>query len=792
MISTYFRLAWRNLLAHKTVALINVFGLSIAVACCLAVFLFLQNYYALDNFHVNGERIFMVEYVTEIDGEKQTWGDAPAPIATALAADFPQVERVVRMQREGVKLFNKENAFNEVLVYADTSFFAMFTFPLQYGDPSALADPNAIILSASMAQKYFGEEMPLGRTLTLMTDEQERKQFIVQGVAKPFPNNSGFYFNLLTGYHAVHKSLKAQDWKIGTSHCVFVQLRPGLEGKAAAELESQMTRYLPPFNAANSEANLVAFALDNLRRPMAGAYDVNRRPTEAPHPILTLMFSLIALTMMALSCFNYVNISLGGVTRRLKEIGIRKVMGGQREQLVAQFMSENLLLCCIALLLGLMITEAFLVPLLNANFVLKVKFSLTENAGLWLMLAGLLTLTALASGAYPSLYISSFKPVAIFTGRLKFSGKNVLRRGLLATQFALAFLAVIITVVLLTTVHVWEKLTWGYDPGQALVVPLNDSQQFSLLRNEVLKSPNVLRVAGSTNHVGQAWRPEIFQIGEAKQKASRYDVGADYQEALGLDLVAGRFFDSNRRVEDENAVVVNETFLRKQGWTEAIGKQVRIETKDYTIVGVVGDFKLFATGATRPALFFRADEATFSNLVVRFTSGSGKQVAAQIEQDWQRLFPNTPCNHFFQSEVFDGFYQTFNKLSKSFGYIAGLALAIACMGLYGLAAQHFARRLKEVGVRKMLGASVAQILLLINREFMILLLGAGAFATVLSFLGTRLLLNEVERFVGSYTPGLGPFLLANLIVLLTAALAIGRQSWNVTKVNPAAMLRNTE
>ena len=792
MLSTYFRLAWRNLLAHKTVTLINVFGLSVAVACCIAVFLFLQNYYALDNFHVNGERIFMVEYVTEMEGEKQTWGDTPAPLATALAADFPQVERVVRIQREGVKLFNKENAFNEVLVYADTGFFSMFTFPLQYGDPSALADPNAIILSANMAQKYFGEELPLGRTLTLMTEEQERKQFVVQGVAKPFPTNAGFVFNLLTGYHAMHKSLQAQDWKIGTSNCVFVQLRSGFDEKAAAELEPQMARYLAPFNAGNPEANIVAFALDNLRHPMAGAYDVNRRPAEAPHPILTLMFSLIALTMMALSCFNYVNISLGGVTRRLKEIGIRKVMGSQREQLVAQFMSENLLLCCIALLLGLMLTEAFLVPLLNANFVLKIKFSLFENPGLWLMLALLLALTALASGAYPSLYISSFKPVAIFTGRLKFSGKNVLRRGLLATQFALAFLAVIITVVLLTTIRVWEKLTWGYDPAQTLIVSLNDSAQFHLLRNEIVKNANVLRVTGSTNHVGQAWRPEIFQIGEAKQKASRYDVGADYAEALGLNLIAGRFFETAYRVEDENAVVINATLMHKQGWTEAVGKQLRIEAKDYTIVGVLGDFKLFATGATRPAVFFRAEENSYNNLVVRFAPGSGKLVAAQMEQDWQRLFPNTPCNHFFQSEVFDGFYQTFHKLSNSFGYIAALALVIACMGLYGLAAQHFARRLKEVGVRKMLGASVAQILMLINREFMILLLGAGAFATALSFLGTRLLLNEVERFVGSYTPGLGPFLLANLIVLLTAALAIGRQSWNVTKVNPAAMLRNTE
>jgi len=789
MISTYFRLAWRNLLANKTVSLINIFGLSIAVACCITVFLFLQNYWTLDSFHEHGERIFMVEYVTETNDEIQTWGDAPAPIASALAADFPQVERVVRMKREGVKLFNKENVFEEVLVYADTGFFAMFTFPLQYGNPAALVDPNAIILSASMSKKYFGEEMPLGRALTLVTADLERKQFTVQGVAAPFPNNRGFAFDLLTGYHSVHKTLKTQDWKTGASHYVFAQVR---QPEDAAALAPQMARYLAPFNAGNPDANIKSFALDNLRDPAPGAYDVMRRPAEAHHPALTIMFSLIALTMMALSCFNYVNISLGGVSRRLKEIGIRKVMGGQREQLVAQFMAENLLLCFIALLFGIMLTEALLVPLLNANMVLKTSFSLTDNASLWLMLAGLLALTALASGAYPSLYVSSFKPVAIFTGRQKFSGKNVLRRGLLTAQFVLAFLAVIITVVLLTMVRQWEKLTWGYDPGQTLVVQLNDSGQFHLLRNEILKNPNVLRVAGSTNHVGQAWRPEIFQIGEAKQKASRYDVGADYQEALGLDLSAGRFFDSNRRVEDENAVVVNESFVRKQGWNEAIGKTVRLETKDYTVVGVARDFKLFATGATRPALFFRAEEKGLSYLVVRFAPGSGKQVAAQIEQDWQRLFPDMPVNHFFQTEVFDGFYQTVHKLTKSFGYIAGLALVIACMGLYGLAAQHFSRRLKEVGVRKVLGASVAHILLLINREFAFLLLIAGALATALSVLGVLVLLQNFEKYIGNSAPGLGPFLLANLLVFLTAAIAVGRQSWNVTKVSPAEMLKNTE
>jgi hypothetical protein len=633
--------------------------------------------------------------------------------------------------------------------------------------------------------------MPIGRTLTLVHDNQERKQFIVQGVAAPFPNNIGFAFDLLTGYHTVHTKLKTQDWQNRTSG-VFVQLRPRLAGQDAALLAQQMQRYVAVFNANNPEAPIKSFALDNLKHPAPKAYNVLRRPAEAHHPLLTVIFSFIALTMMALSCFNYVNISLGGVSRRLKEIGVRKAIGGQRDQLIAQFMSENLLLCFAALLFGLMLAETIFIPQLNAIMVLKTSLAFFGNLALWLFLAGLLVFTGLASGTYPALYISSFKPVAIFAGKLKFAGKNLLRRGLLTVQFVLAFLAVIITVVLLTAARQWEKLAWGYNPDRTLVVQLSDSQQFHLLKNEMLKNPSVLRLAGSTHHIGQAFSRATVQFGEVKQDAFRFDVGADYQETLGLDLKAGRFFEPTRRAEDENTVVVNEAFARKQGWNEAIGRTLRIEAKDYTVVGVVGDFKVFGTGVAYPSLLFRADEADFGYLIAQFAPGSGKQVAAQTGQDWQRLFSGVPFNHFFQNEVFDGFYRTFRNVSQSFGYVAGLALVIACMGLYGLATQHFSRRLKEVGVRKMLGASVAHILLLVNRETVVLLLVAGAIATTLSFVGIRVLLLNAEEFIGKYAPGLAPFLLANLLVFATAAIAVGRQSWNVAKVNLSEVLKNSE
>lgn len=788
MFQNYLKIALRNLFRQKTVSVINIFGLSIAVGCSITVFLFLQNYWTLDEFHKNGERIFIIEYVTNTGGEIQTWGDAPAPIAQTLQSDFPQIEHAVRIQREGAKAFYKENVFDEVITYADVDFFTMFTFPLKYGDPSALNNPNAIILSADAAEKYFPGKDPIGRTIPLIIGDQP-KTFSIAGVAEPFPNNIGFRFDFLTGYHSVHEILKTQNWKTRTDG-IFIQLRRPEDADFVAK---QMNRYVPLFNDHNSDTPIQSFTLDNLRHPAPNAYDVIHRPAETLHPALTIMFSLIALVMMAVSCFNFVNISLGGVSRRLKEIGIRKVLGGRREHLIVQFMSENLLLCFLSLALGLMLTEVLFVPILNSIMVLKTTVSFSSNAGLWLWMLGLLAVTGLGSGMYPAFYVSSFKPVIIFAGRQKFVSKNMLRRGLLAIQFVLAFLAVIITVVLLTAAQQWKHFSWGYNPDQTLIVQLTESRQFDLLKNEVLKNPNVQMVAGSVHHIGQSMRQEtLFADGDEKQNIFRFDVGAGYPEALGLNLKSGRFFDFEKRVEDENSIIVNEAFLEKQNLSDGIGRQIRVAEKKYTITGVVDDFKLFGTGATYPSAFFRADNKDFTCMVIRFAPGTGKEVAAQIDQVWKNLFPDVTINRFFQKEVFDGFYQTFTKVSGTFGYVAAMALLIACLGLYGLAAQHFLRYLKEVGVRKMLGASAGQILLLINREFLISMIVAGVIATTLSAAGIQLLLKQVKQFTGNFSPGFMPFVLANVVIFITAMAAVGRQSWNVATINLSEVLKNSE
>ncbi len=786
MIRTYLVLAYRNLRANKLVSAINILGLSIATACVIAVFLFLQNYWTLDNFHVNGDRIYMVEYQVENEQTLQTWGNAPEQIARALKADFPQVERAVRVENQGISVTMNGTLFEELITYADTGFLQMFTFPLAIGNPGALADPDAVILSSAMAEKYFGREMPLGRQITVTDQNQQKKQFTVQGVARPFPQNAGFLFSFLAG---IQDGVPADGSNLWTKHAtgVFIQVRQPEDIRA---LERGMDRYVGLYNAVNPLNPVKSFLFDNLRHPAPDAYQVYNRPAEAAQPLLALVFSLIALLMMALSCFNYINISLGSITQRLKEIGIRKVMGGGRKQLIAQFLTENLVLCFGALLLGLVLTDLLLVPLFNHTMVMQVSLSFSDNSGLWFFLVGLLVFTGLASGAYPAFYISSFKPTVIFSGKQKFGGKNVLSRLFLTLQFVLAFMSVIVTVVLAFTGSQWANMDWGYNPGNTLVVPLNENGRYGLLRDEALKSPHITGVAGAFHHIGHFQSRETALIADKKQEVVRYDVGPGYFQALGLGLKAGRFFDENLdNGETSDAAVVNETFVAGQGWSDPVGQTLRVGGKPYLVAGVVKDFKFFGSGAKQPIVFLPSAENDYGYLVARFEPETGEKVASDIQSSWSRLFKDAPFDYFFQSDVFEGFNRSYTNVAKSIGYLAGLALLIACMGLYGLAAQHYTRNVKEMGVRKVLGASVSQIILLVNKNFLLMLLISGSIASGVSFIGIQLVFRNFEQYTGELELGVMPFVLANIIVLVTGAIAVGRQTYQMTTVQLSDVLR---
>ncbi|MCB0547160.1 MAG: ABC transporter permease [Phaeodactylibacter sp.] len=788
MIRNYLKLAYRNLMANKMVSAINILGLSIATGCSIVVFLFLQNYWTMDNFHLNGERIFMVEYTVDKSGREQTWGTSPMPLGPVLATDFPQVEEVVRVEMQGCKVYLGENAFEELAYFADPGYFDMFTFPLKSGSPEVINEPDAVILSASVADKYFNGEEAIGQELTIVFENQVRKVLTVGAVAEEFPENTGFRFGLLTGFNTL-KSIGKEGLTDWASHVqsTFVMVR---QPEDIDILEERMDKYVALHNAANQMLSIQSFRFDNLRHPNPGAHDVINRPAEAAHPIVTLMFSLMALLMMALSCFNYVNISLGFVGKRLKEIGVRKAIGGRRMQLAGQFMSENLLLCFLSLLLGLALAQGVFAPLLNSVMVMQISISMGENLWLWVFLFGLLVFTGLASGAYPSFYISSFQPVSIFSGRQKLGGKKGLARVLLGAQYVLAFSTVIIGMLLLAAGNYWVAMPWGYQPGQTLMVRLDNAGQYQFLKNKAERCPQVLGVAGSASHIGESQSMETLLIGGEEHDVVRYDVGAGYFEALGLRLKEGRFFDPLLPSEDVSAVVVNETFVKEHQVEDPLGQEAWSDGKPFRIVGVAEDFKIMGSGANHPVIFRLAEEKAFAYMAIRHESGMGKVAEGFMKNAWLQLYPETPFNYFHQEAVFEGFYQSFGDVAKLFGYIAGLALFIACLGLFGLATQNFASILKEASIRKVLGATTASIILLANRGFLLTLFIASLIATAACFLGFSVLVKTMEAYIGTLNLGVGPYLLAYLLVFLAAGIAVGGQSYRLARMSPVEALKS--
>ena len=792
MLRNYVKLAYRTLLRNKAPSAINIVGLSIALACCVVVYIFLAAWHSMDSYHENGDRIFLAQHDVEREYQVETWGRMPMPLGPAMANDFPQVERTVRVNWNQATVQHGDQALDELIMFVDGDFFEMLTFPLKYGSPDALADPNAVILSDRIARKYFGDSNPVGETLTLTFGRQYREVVTVGGVTEAFPSNTGFRFGFLMGFDRQRDLGLADlnDWSVMTSG-LFVEVK---EPEDIETITAQMDRYVAVQNAANTDWPIRSFAFDNFADPAPDAYLVRGRIAESAHPALSIMFIATALFMLALSCFNYINIALGSAAQRLKEIGMRKVIGGNKQQLVLQFMTENILLCLFALALGIVLAKVFLIPLFNSIFVFfQLDLTFADNLGLWAFLVGLLLFVGVASGAYPALYVASFQPITIFRGRQKLADNAWFTKAFLTFQFVLAFITVILSVVLTMNSRYAIQQDWGYNPAHTLIVELQEQSRYTLLRDALAQHPDIVSLAGTVNHIGRSSSEAVQQNPDGgTQTVMRYYVGPHYLQTMGLRLQAGRFFDAALASDATEAVVVNERFVQAQGWTEALGQSVRLDSTLYTVIGVVEDFTYFFLIEPQPAAFLASNGPSYNYLALHLRDDAGDEVKAFVEATWARLFPEAVLTQFYQKTVFDESYRQYNNVVRAFSYIAALALLIACMGLFGLASQNIARRMKEVSIRKVVGASVSHLAFLVNRGFLGQLALAATLATALCVIGLSVLMSVVRAHVPlahmPLTPV--PFTLAYVLVFATAALAVGAQIYKLIDANPADVLRS--
>lgn len=789
MLKSYFKLAVRNLFKYKLSSLINIVGLAAAIGCSIVFYILLDLEYSSDRFHENVKNIFMITYTLEGDRDAQRWGDSPLPLGPLLAAEYPQIESCVRIADQNATVRYRDNVYGETIRFVDPNFLDVFTFPLKKGEKSALLEKNSLVLSEEMAIKYFGDEYPIGKELLLNIDPSRQDLFTVQGVAKKFPHNASFSFGMLASFEKWEDLLAGgkNDWTSFIT-ATFIQVKdPG----DISLLISQMDRHIDRHNVSNIDRPVASFSFEPLATLSWESQEIERSISSGSTPQALILLFTIGLFILLQACFNYVNIALASGSRRHREIGIRKVIGCQRSQLIYQFLGENLLMCLMALFVGLLLTEFVLLPGLMeimGNTAKLTLFDLWGNWRLWLFLASLLLLTGIGAGAYPALVISRLQPISIMSDKTKIAGKKRFTGLLLSLQFGIAFIIICMVVTFLQNNRYQMNRDWGYSQEHVINIRLEKGEQFGVLRNSIARNPDVIQTAGSAHAVGRSSDQAVVEFEAEKHEVIRLDAGLNYLETLGMCLKEGRFFLPDHISDQDSSIVVNERFLQEMEWQSGSGRVVRYENRAYTVIGVIEDFHHdFFFEEIKPVFFRLVPEDEFCILSIKVKTGTGVQSAMTFQEAWRQLFPDSEYHSFFQDSVFERGYRNNMTITKIFTATAIITLIICCMGLFGLVTLMITRRLKELSIHKVLGASTIQIANLIARRFILLLLGAILAGFPLSYFFLQFLLDGIYRYHMSL--GAVPFVLAALAVLTAAGATIAAQVYKAAVRNPINAIR---
>lgn len=781
----YIHTGYRSLIKQKVVSFINIFGLSIALAASICVYIFLDSYLAIDRFHENGDRIYMVGHSIQREGETERWGMSPLALGPALTDQVAGVEDVVRVDWQSGRVLVAGKPHDGSVMFVEDGYLDMMTFPIAAGDPTPLDFPNGIAITPRAVERYFGDANPLGQTLSFSLGGIDQLEFTVRSVLEPLPGASGMRFELLASFESLAslRQFDDDDWETrinGTLVLLDKEANP-------ASVESFLTTLIPRQNIADEAWQIDSFFLDNLRNPVEKAYLIKNRMLEASHPFLILILVLIPAAMMLLSIFNYVNIAIGSAERRLREIGIRKVVGGTRSQLITQFLVENLVLVSIALIVAGFISWLFLLPMFDTIFVYTLTWEPITEVAFWGSMLTLLLGTALVSGAYPALYISSFKPVTVFRGAAALPGRRLLAHVFLASQFTVAFMAILLGLFMAMGNDFHAQDNWGYESDNVVTVALSSDEQFSVLQSKLKGRADVETVASAYHHIGLSQSGRIITYEDQEESVTQLKVGAGYFNAMGLPIEAGRGFDEAFASDDNRAVVVSRYMVNKLDWKDPIGMQFRSEGVDYEVVGISSDPIIHPIIRYRPLFFSRIPDSMATMAVIRASYSLNGDMPSFVETGWDQLFPDRPFDGQLQSAVFDEHFASWKNLTNAILWLAGLALIISCMGLFGLASQGVSAKMKEICIRKVLGANAGIVAFRVHLRYLVLITIGAAIAMPLFYLGLTI---PIKTFDLDYiTVGPGVFVVSYILVIAVALLSIVRHAVVLARVNPAVTLR---
>ena len=820
----HFKFALRNLRRNPGYASINIFGLALGIACCLLIGLYVQDELSYDRYHEKGDRIFRVDQRVERPGTEEMWAWAGGGMAPDLQADFQNIETVVRFIPQGGAVRytsdadpSKSRSFQEENFYfADANVFNVFSYAFVHGDPAtALQEPGSVVLTQSAARRYFGDSEPMGKTLFY----EDRLPLQVRGIIEDVSLNSHLRFDLLAPVGAFKQLNNLSAGAVFDSYWwpfsyTYVLLP---DAGTARQIESR----LPAFITRHREDGATYIPT------LEPLYDIHLRSAATGGPsaggslAMVRIFTAIALAILLLACINFINLATARSAKRAREVGVRKAIGAQRPQLVLQFLGESTLVSLLALAVALGLV-ALLLPSFNNLAAKELSVGYGQNSGFWIGLMGLMIFAGLVSGAYPALFLSSFRPVQVLKGTFVPGGRSVwLRKGLVMFQFTVSIALIAGMAVAFSQLRYMQNARLGFDKEQIVTLRLPDGEAWETLKRELHARPEVLDVTAAAPRPGLGrglelpYEAENAVFAEGDQpRIDNMTVDYGFFEMLGLKMVAGRSFSpdliTDEGIRPDNAsyfhvfdrgFILNETAAKKNGWTpdEAIGKQMRLyayENGVYytdvrgTVVGVVEDFHHSSLRDEIEPVVFSLAKSPYGYGVgwalMKVAPGNAARTVEALREVWNKVYPEQPFEASFLDQDLDNLYVQEASVGKIIGAFTVLGVVIACLGLLGLAAYTAEQRTKEIGVRKVLGASATSLVGLLTKDFLSLVLVATFVATPIAYFAMSRWLSDF-----AYRISISPLLFVGvaLLALSIAFLTVGFQAYRAAHLDPVKTLR---
>jgi len=794
MLKNYIKVAVRNLIRNKPYVFINVLGLSVAIAICVVIYLNYSHSVDSNREHENYRETFKVNGTWILNGDPEGVGIAPMPLTTMIKNDIGAIKDAVRYHVKGEVVKRGDDVFREDVAYVDDTFLEVFDFSLREGSKDAIKNPGQIIISRQMAIRFFNDEPALGKEIRILSNGKEFL-YTVGGVLNELPTNSTFDLDAalisIETYFNHYPETERNNWAEWVDG-VFVQLHNAADKEL---VEQQLAAYLPQQNDANEQMPYAGFYLDRIDEWAHNEKYLrygNFRSGMASSALWGLNSS--AILILLLSCFNFTNTSISFSNRRLKEIGIRKVFGGMRSQLITQFLIENLMLILTALVIGLVLAE-MLVPAFNDLFwFVRLELDLLGNFKLLAFLIVLMLLVAAFSAIYPAIYVSSFKPVNIFQGNVKFGSGNMFLRVLIAGQFIITVYNIFASIVFYQNGKYQTTMDQGYDIHQSIVVPIDGERDFIKLKNNLSQNPEISSIAGSRTQIAFSTDFATFEHKENEQEVGWLQIGHDYLRTMGIDIVQGRDFEDGVDNYLSKKLIINEQLVKDLGWEygeeTVLGRRLFLDSAYYTVVGIARNFHeklLFKGGDIRPAIITLTPPENFRYLTVRSESDLTR-VNDKVKEQWAQVIPDIPYTGYYQSRAIEVVEDTNYIIDRVNWFVAVISIMLSAIGLYTLVSLNVIKRIKEIGIRKVLGASVLSIVQLLNRNFAGLLLIGAVLGSFSGYLVMDWLLDIIYAY--RLPLNLWPLLFSVLLLVVVAATTVGAKVYNAAKVNPVDHLRN--